>query len=104
LETRESQLTSFKVILLFMWKQIHADLNSWAINLKVLQIVDHYVTYILQKFQIDSSQIEISTKFLFRNNLGLHFQNVEKILRNEKIPADLHFWGIDLKYLLIVDK
>ena len=64
-----------------MWnKKIRADLNLWSINLKFLQIVCHIVVYNMNKFWISSSQIEISTIFLFRGNSsaylldrGLHF-------------------------------
>jgi len=37
----------------FRITKIHADLN-----LKILQIVDNYVTYILYEFHIDSIQME----------------------------------------------
>ena len=39
-------------------KEICADLNLWAINLKFLQILDNYVTYNPLKFQIDRNKTE----------------------------------------------
>ena len=41
-------------------KEIRAELNLWAINLKFLSIVANYVTYSgnLWKFQIASNKIE----------------------------------------------
>jgi len=38
-----------RVVLLFVFKNIRGDLNFWAINLKISQIVVNYVTYNLWK-------------------------------------------------------
>ena len=46
------------VVLLFVWLKFRADLNLWAINLKLSHILENYVTYNLWKFQIDSFKID----------------------------------------------
>ena len=64
--------------------------------------VGDIVVYNFWQFQIDSSQIEVlklALIFLFH----LHWKNLEEFLGNTNIPADLNFWGIDLKFLHIVD-
>ena len=57
-------------------KKIHTDLNLWAINLKFLQIVCHIIVYNMKKLQISSSQIEISTNFLYSAKILLHFGSI----------------------------
>ena len=60
------------VVLLFVWEKF-VLISICEQSIWNLQTVDDYVTYILYKFQIDSSQIEIS----------FHFVNIlRKILHN----------------------
>ena len=48
-------------------KNNRADLNSWAIDPKILHVVDNFMAYNLYKFQVDSKKIR-----------AYPIQNVEK--------------------------
>ena len=92
--------------------------DLWLKNLKFLQNVDHIVVYNLWKFQIDSSQIEITTNIFFTQTvkkLAGSQSTGESVLPDvqstgewfyclyEIFRTDLNWWAINLKFSQIVE-